>query len=344
MDSTEFEYQRFLLAGHLLNYASRGLDSRKAYEMKNILERWFLSLYNEYGLPEKGELLPTPSDEEVDKKTANEIFEKGIRSTGLSAIEFIDDLWEQVDIFEIKSLASFSEATDRDIQVTFTHIMYKTFRYELSPRLKYLLANWSAKQVITMLLRYESILPGGQHWGIPWPVADILFNLGFRNEGFASPLNSRFLDKPDGKFCSLFKDVDAPFGSLGSFSSINLTDHPGNWMINPPYIESLFNIVLTKVNEFLEKTEGRRSVFILLPAWEDTRIFQELTKNRYLISREIMEKGTYYYHTPDQQSVTAPVKSVYFILGGERMSPEILLRIRESWRPAPFRARRISRK
>jgi phosphorylated CTD-interacting factor 1 len=38
------------------------------------------------------------------------------------------------------------------------------------------------------------------------------YGVGVEAEGFASPLNCRWL-----RYCSAFPDTDAPFGSLGSF-------------------------------------------------------------------------------------------------------------------------------
>jgi len=328
MEKVELEYQRVKLSKLLLSISTRGLNSRQSYEMRNILERWLLGLYNRYGLPESWELLPTPSDQVVDEKAAQEILEKGIRPTLEESQTLVNSLWNQVEQFELTVFAG--GLRPAEIRLTQTEISYKDEEFRLTERIGYLLGRWSREDIMRMLLRYESVLPGGQQWGIPWPVADILYSLGFRNEGFASPINSRLLDKPDTRFCSLFKDTDAIFGSLGSFFEVTLSDYPGAWIINPPYLPSLFDHVLEKIETYLQK-QGSRA-FVLLPYWTDTQIYQRLSEHPALITREIMDGGSYYYHGINKEMITPRVKAVYFILG-DPLPPEILVQIRSAWRP-----------
>jgi Phosphorylated CTD interacting factor 1 WW domain len=51
-----------------------------------------------------------------------------------------------------------------------------------------------------------------------------------RLECFASPLNCRYP-----RFCSMFADTDAPFGSLGSFCAFR--PQSGSFQANPPFDE-----------------------------------------------------------------------------------------------------------
>ena len=64
---------------------------------------------------------------------------------------------------------------------------------------------------------------------------------GARYEGFASPLNSKLMGKPNAHFCSLFKDTDEPFGSIGRFAVKNIINpkNKGNWSVNVPYVLSI---------------------------------------------------------------------------------------------------------
>src|SRR3990170_6623731 len=59
----EKEYQRFMLTSALLNHLTTGTSSKVAYEMRNVVDRWLLSLYNEYEFP--FELLPVPTDDQI---------------------------------------------------------------------------------------------------------------------------------------------------------------------------------------------------------------------------------------------------------------------------------------
>ena len=68
-------------------------------------------------------------------------------------------------------------------------------------------------RLFAMLLRYKSIQGHGYQAAAGPPVFDILKRrLGVGMECFASPLNAHF-----DRFASAFVDVDAPFGSCGSF-------------------------------------------------------------------------------------------------------------------------------
>ncbi len=72
----------------------------------------------------------------------------------------------------------------------------------------------SDNEIVAMLLRYDSILSdNGNFWSLDPEICKILTeSYGVTVEGFSSPLNNNF-----STFCSLFQDVDAPFGSIGNF-------------------------------------------------------------------------------------------------------------------------------
>ena len=235
------EYSRWQLSRQQLSLAQRGLNRKQCYEMRNILERWFLSTHN--GIAS-------------DEKMISEVVEKGLHLSE-SATKLVNHL------VELNKTSFPSYVTNQTVNVSEKSIVYNGFIKSLTPRIKYLLSKGSPTQVTTMLLRYESLLPGGQHWGIPWVLADYLYILGFRNEGFASPLNSRFIDKEDGKFCSLFADTDEPFGSLGSFFSIDLENYSGGWSINPPMINYFLIFFFEKIEKLLEENSREHYDFFL---------------------------------------------------------------------------------
>lgn len=302
------EYICWQLSLTLLKFVQDGCNEKQAYEMKNILERWLISTYNDI--------------ESVDEKMISEIIEKKLASADAAR-----ELMEKV--LEIKQNFVCPESS-HDIVVSRKDIKYGQYNRSIDPRIQYLLSKGQSDQVVIMLLRYESILPGGQHWGVPWTVTDYLYELGFRNEGFASPLNSRFIDKPNGKFCSLFLDTDAQFGSLGSFFLIKIKDHPGGWLINPPMIASLLDSILEKIEEFLDETQRSVPIFFSMGAWTDTQIYKRLSRSPYLIDKVNLNPGKYYYETPERQKVTAYFRSVYFILG-KSFSQKILKEIAQRW-------------
>lgn len=113
--------------------------------------------------------------------------------------------------------------------------------------------------IMTMLLRYECMVPSGQQWGFSEAMyRNLRNNYGINIECFGSPKNSQMVligqktkigsanrgnlgkemtkygaieHRPDGStvsydcyFCSLYPDVDHYFGSIGSFFDLDLLD------------------------------------------------------------------------------------------------------------------------
>lgn len=338
----EKEYIRASLSEELVNETVKGLGGQLDYEMRNIFERWLLSVHNEHNIYYNNQLLPDidPKDP-VNVKLVDEILEKGIRKTRTLAEALLAQLQEIIKKYNLL-FSQISE--DSEVIIDNDKAYYKDAVFELTPHVRYLFENWSKEDVMRMLLRYKSILPRGQHWGIPWPVTDLLYQYGFRNEGFASPLNSRFIGKQGAQFGSLFKDTDSVFGSFGSFLDADMGSHPGDWTINPPYIESLFDAVVPKILDFLNKHGGDRRVFVLMPMWKDTNIYQTLSKHPLLVAKEEMAAKTFYYQDPDKKIITPPRGSaVYFILG-KPMNQTEKSEVRKLWYPPGSKiTRRLAR-
>lgn len=71
--------------------------------------------------------------------------------------------------------------------------------------------------------------------------------LGVQLECFASPLNCRF-----DQYCSAFPDVDAPFGSLGSFFSF--APKEGSFEANPPFVPDVMLAAVRHAEFLLERS------------------------------------------------------------------------------------------
>ena len=110
------------------------------------------------------------------------------------------------------------------------------------------------------LSRVQSLQGGHEHAGgmqaaSPGAVFDTLrTDFGVTVELFASPLNSHFL-----RFCSAAADVDAPFGSLGSFWSFS--PRTGAFVANPPFEPLLIDAMARRMQSLLDAAE--RSVALL---------------------------------------------------------------------------------
>ena len=103
--------------------------------------------------------------------------------------------------------------------------------------------------ILMPMLRYMGICDLYQQWSMPEKFYSDLVNKGYNCEGFASPFNSQMLvlDYKNGTndtvFCSLFPDVDAPFGCIGNFFSVDLTNK--KTVMVPPIIDEI-TLMLSK--------------------------------------------------------------------------------------------------
>merc|ERR1712151_338915 len=102
-----------------------------------------------------------------------------------------------------------------------------------------------------MVLRYKALLGGGTQAAIGNQVfAGLRENFDVRLEGFASPLNCRYLS-----FCSAFPGTDEAFGSVGSFFAFQPTS--GSFELNPPFVDTLIAAMVSHVTSLLRVAEQR---------------------------------------------------------------------------------------
>ena len=108
----------------------------------------------------------------------------------------------------------------------------------------------------------------------PGGVFDVLrADFGVRLECFASPLNARFP-----AFCSAAADVDAPFGSVGSF--FTFTPRAGAYVANPPFEPALVSAMAARMEALLgtaDRSSGRLTFIVVIPRWPEKRCWQELS-------------------------------------------------------------------
>jgi len=86
------------------------------------------------------------------------------------------------------------------------------------------------------------------------------FDVGY--ECFASPLNCYF-----STFFSAFPDVDAPFGSRGSFFDVEALPE-GSYEVGPPYTEEVLELTARKLLSLLQHGASLAlSFFVFVPDW-----------------------------------------------------------------------------
>ena len=129
-----------------------------------------------------------------------------------------------------------------------------------------------------MLARYESLGGAGYQAALGERAFDVLkTRLGVGCEAFASPLNCRY-----GRFCSAFPDVDAPFGSLGSFFDFKPTR--GSFEMNPPFVPETLLAAAKHAEGLLDDAEaagGRLSFVVVVPAWKDVPMWEALDGSKH---------------------------------------------------------------
>jgi len=277
-------YSNWLHSQHIVDVLRSKYSGHDYYEAKNIIERYILSILN--GI-----------DDSKDKMI-KEFKEKGLK--------FYPEIFEQPNISKKENLS--------DFEVVNGELVIGGFKTPITERMKYLCNKYGLYSTGIVYLKYDSILSGSQHWGIPWKTADVLYKYGFVNEGFSSPINSRLIDLPNGKYCSVFPDTDPD--SLGSFFDIDLTDYPGNWSINPPMIETIIDKMVNKVLTSLMLHSGK-AYFISMSNWSDMKAYKSLQSSQHLKKMQMLYRGTYYYQDQNKDVIKANFNSVYFVLADD---------------------------
>jgi phosphorylated CTD-interacting factor 1 len=114
---------------------------------------------------------------------------------------------------------------------------------------------------------------GGMQAACPPAVFDALrASLGVNAELFASPLNSRFT-----AFCSAAADVDAAFGSVGSF--FGAKPRRGAYLANPPFVPAIVEAMARRMAKLLNiasRTGERLTFVVVLPHWPDKGCWRTL--------------------------------------------------------------------
>lgn len=168
--------------------------------------------------------------------------------------------------------------------------------------------------VTAMLLRYQSILSGGQHWALPRrQFLHLVKKYSINHEGFASPINTGLFEF-GGSYCSLFPE-DSAFGAIGSFFDQTLYSKiTKNWVVNPPFIESVINRCCIKIADSMSEadTQGvNLRVVLVLPAWSDMTSFKNMQRNKYCRHISHLGKGRHFYESMGQRVVVKSRSTVF---------------------------------
>lgn len=307
-------------------------DEYKRYEYLNCLERWVLSMASDtvYRVIDK--------KDPVNKKLAEEFKSKHLPNLTNRILSIVhNNLNKEPHI--IKNNTRPYNDEDKDDQGWIVDIKIKYFPNIYIkipiPKQKYNAFLLHTKDSMTlMFLRYSTLINRGQQWALP---QDQFYHLskkyGVNYEGFASPLNSG-LYLTGGKFCSLFKDTDKIFGSVGNFFDQALyADHVDSivitninnerknnkikhWVVNPPFIVSILDETSDKILNDLEVASelciGIMVVYIM-PSWTDFEGYIKIQNSKFLKHTQNLEKKKHFYEHMGKRNIVNS-KSTMFVL------------------------------
>jgi hypothetical protein len=294
-------------------------------EAKNITERWLIGMVNA-AAPDGGPykiFRSLPVDSPVYRQLQTELAAAGAANAPA--------ILREVHARVAGLLESPAGATDETVGCDAGELIYSAtlrateelapafeFRHKADSATARLIPIGGCTATVAAALRYAALLPAGQQWGVPRAHVDALYkSWGVRNEAFASPFNSRMVGRPDAKFCSLFPDTDAAFGSLGDFFELDVArGPPGNWLVNPPFIDEL---LARAAHKCLDALAGQNPpvFFFVMPAWRDCEAYAALHKSRFAVAELTLVPGEYYYESPAGERIDTRAPSIYFALAPE---------------------------
>ncbi len=330
----EAEWAQYDLTHRIESHLTRGANKRKAYEARNALERWLLAGANRAALSAGGRApwaiyTPLASAPDLATRLAADLAAKHVLPNEAEANRAVDE-----DLTLVRLATAAAPPARPDLRVTLhggrlvCESGARRASFPLTFRTRALLrrARQAGKTpagavaaVARTALRYAAAAMGSQHWGLTQAHYAALYESGVRNEGFASPFNSRtvVIGRPDARFCSVFPDTDAIFGSLGSFFDADLPAVPGAWTANPPFIEDL----MAKAAAHIEAALGRAKftttpllVYCLLPVWDDSPAVRAFIDSPHAVHVERLRAGRYTLEAPDGKEFRPPFDCYYAAL------------------------------
>ena len=189
--------------------------------------------------------------------------------------------------------------------------MYTSFHSERDTRVAELDDEFLSA-VFRLILRYDSIGAAGFHASIGPNVHRVLHDLfHIRFEGFASPLNCTFTP-----FCSAFVDIDAPFGSIGSFATHN--PQSGAIELNPPFVPGLIDAACIHALSLLNRatvTNSSLTIIIFIPGWLDSLGWRTLCVSEHLRQKLVVSRTDHGFVDGAQHCRVATFRSSPFDTG-----------------------------
>ena len=132
--------------------------------------------------------------------------------------------------------------------------------------------------ILAMTMRYDALGGSGFQAALPGAAFRALrAKFGVNFECFASPLNAYYE-----RYCSAHADIDAPFGSLGSF--YDFSPRRGAFECNPPFAPAPLLRAARRCDALLAAAEARRDALafaFVAPVWTDQPAWAAVDGSRF---------------------------------------------------------------
>lgn len=305
------EYQRWLVITNIYNQYKHLIPPKVnnnaafMHEWTNIISRFLLTMSNYKHLRKDPVFVNVAADHDIYAKLSDEIIEKKMYNSNKinMVIAKIRDMIEKfIRAIKYYQTQKFTASYDKNrnifsygeyrkqLPIIKANILFKILKMNGFPATDHI------KLITQMLIRYDSMLPSGLQMGMhPYIYKQLNKLYGFNCEGFASPINSIMIKvNSKNKFCSLFKDTDHYFNSMGSFFDLNMTE--GNIIIHPPFTEKLIDKSGEHTLEMLEnaaKLGTKLRCMFISTYWKDMPIFDKLIKSPYYRFHNEYNKNTF---------------------------------------------------
>lgn len=299
------EYKKYECAKQLEEkFVNLGHSSMQRYEAFIILERWLMTNINDTGSQ-------FVSLRETDQQLMKELAQKKIITNHAVITKFMKD---------VKKIIDDATNEERDVklepklEIDGGIIKFNNCEMHTTPERIQILLNLADKNALAYVtVRYAAILPKSKHYTIPIHIYQALVNLGYNTEGFTTPFNAQILRCGKYKFCSMFKDSDEVYGSLGDFFKADLAGL--KVILNPPRI----NILIERAANYCLETLAREPntlFFFHAPGWADAAFHKILKNSQYLRYFRELIPFEYYIEDVYQQNLLASFKTFVYVLHG----------------------------
>lgn len=185
--------------------------------------------------------------------------------------------------------------------------------YICSKRYESLLLNPGVgnKEIATLLLRYKSRFAECRQYCLPTQVYQKFVEDGYDIEGMSSAFNYQMrLINPNMKFCSMYPDVEADFGSVGNFFKYDFEFQ--SCVAHLPRIQEVFTHAMKYMVEQLEKSQCRFAVVVY---YEEDYEIATKEFGKYFVSRRTEEVNS---EDPYHSTILERVAKIYIIEASSR--------------------------